>query len=267
MGRASSDPEVRARVWDAASGEPLVALVGHSGDVWWGEWSPDGTRIVTGGVADDTARVWDASPSSPTYGEELVAFADHDGGVTNVAWSPGGKTIATSSFDATAKVWDAASGQLIRDLYIEGHKMPVSAVSWSPGGDRIASFTYDGTGRIWDAATGEKLVSLTGPAHEVWKMEWSRSGERIFTYGHDPTIRVWDAATGAELLRYDLEGYAEADLSPNGTHIAVNLAPGGLLKVYPAWQTLEELMDYARQCCVVRELTDAEREMLGLPAR
>jgi WD40 repeat protein len=140
-------------------------------------------------------------------------------------------------------------------------------VSWSPDGDRIACFTYDGTGRIWDAATGEELVSLTGQAHEVWKIQWSRSGERIFTYGRDPTIRVWDAVTGAELLRYDLEGYLEADLSPDGTRIAVNFAPGGLLKAYPAWQTLEELTDYARECCVVRELTEAEREMLGLPAR
>jgi WD40 repeat protein/DNA-binding SARP family transcriptional activator len=267
MGGASGDPEVRARVWDAASGEALVALVGHSGDVWWAEWSPDGTRIVTGGAADDTARVWDASASSPTYGDELLTFADHHGGVTNVAWSPDGKTIATSSFDATAKIWDAATGQVIRDLYPEGHKMPVSAVSWSPDGDRIASFTYDGMGRIWDATTGEELVTLTGQAHEVWKMRWSRSAERIFTYGRDPTIRVWDAVTGAELLRYDLEGYAEADLSPDETRIAVNFAPSGLLKVFPAWQTLEELTDYARACCVVRELTQAERDMLGLPAR
>jgi hypothetical protein len=27
------------------------------------------------------------------------------------------------------------------------------------------------------------------------------------------------------------------------------------------------LVDYARDCCVVRELTETEREMLGLPAR
>jgi WD40 repeat protein len=267
VGRASDDPEVRVRVWDAASGEELLALVGHSGDVWWAKWSPDGKWIVTGGEADDTARVWDASASSPTYGEELLTFADHHAGVTDVAWSPDGRTIASSSLDATAKIWDAATGQVIRDLYPDAHKMPVSAVSWSPDGDRIAAYTYDGTGRIWDATTGEELVTLTGQTHEVWKMQWSRNGERIFTYGHDPTIRVWDAASGAELLRYDLEGYNEGDLSPDETRIAVNFVTGGLLKVYPAWQTLEELTDYARECCVVRELTEAEREMLGLPAR
>jgi hypothetical protein len=95
----------------------------------------------------------------------------------------------------------------------------------------------------------------------------SQRGDRIFTLSEDDTVRVWEAVSGAELLRYDLEGYAEADPSPDETPIAVSSAPSGLLKVFPAWQTLEELMDHARACCIVRELTEAEREMLGLPAR
>jgi WD40 repeat protein len=98
-------------------------------------------------------------------------------------------------------------------------------------------------------------------------MQWSRRGERIFTCSADRTVRVWDAATGVELLRYDVEGSVEAAPSPDKTHIAVGITPPGLIKVFPAWQTLQELMDYAKDCCVVRELTDAERELLGLPPR
>jgi WD40 repeat protein len=44
-------------VWDAASGELLFTLKGHGDDVLGVAWSPDGTRIVTGG-GDGTARVW-----------------------------------------------------------------------------------------------------------------------------------------------------------------------------------------------------------------
>jgi hypothetical protein len=36
-------------------------------------------------------------------------------------------------------------------------------------------------------------------------------------------------------------------------------------KALPAWQTTQELIDYARDCCIVRELTDAGREQFGLP--
>ena len=266
LGGIPDVPEVRARVWDVSTssptyGEELVALVGHSGDVWWAGWSPDGTRIVTGGAADGTARVWDADT-----GAELFTFTGHDAGVTMVAWSPDGKTIATSSFDATAKIWDAATGQVIRDLYPESHKIPVFALSWSPDGDRIATYALD-TGKIWDAATGAELVILTGHTANVWRIQWSRRGERIFTCSEDDTVRVWDAATGAELLRYNVEGYGEAALSPDETRIAVSFTPPGKLRVFPAWQTLQELMDYVRECCVVRELTNAEREMLGLPPR
>jgi WD40 repeat protein/DNA-binding SARP family transcriptional activator len=262
MGGVPGDPEVRARVWDAASGEPLVALVGHSGDVWWAEWSPDGTRIVTGGTDDDTARVWEAAT-----GAELLTFTGHHFGVTKVAWSPDGKTIASGSFDATAKIWDAVSGEVVRDLYPEDHKISVLALSWSPDGDRIATYAMDGTGTVWNARTGEELATMTGHTHHVVSTLWSRRGDRIFTSSNDATARVWDATSGVELLRYDLEGWVEAALSPNETHIAMSMAPPGMLKVFPAWQTLEELIDYARECCVVRELTDAEREMLGLPLR
>jgi hypothetical protein len=30
------------------------------------------------------------------------------------------------------------------------------------------------------------------------------------------------------------------------------------------WQSTEELVDYAKECCVFRELTDAERVQFGL---
>jgi hypothetical protein len=77
---------------------------------------------------------------------------------------------------------------------------------------------------------------------------------------------VWDTSTGAELLCYDVEGFADVALSPDETRIATG-GYNGSVKVFPAWQTLEALMDYARESCVVRVLTDAERELFGLPLR
>ena len=44
--------------------------------------------------------------------------------------------------------------------------------------------------------------------------------------------------------------------------IASNL---GTLDIYPTWQSTQELVDYARACCLVRELTFKERELFGLP--
>jgi hypothetical protein len=35
--------------------------------------------------------------------------------------------------------------------------------------------------------------------------------------------------------------------------------------VFPVWESLDELIAYAKDCCVVRELTSDEREVFGLP--
>ena len=63
------------------------------------EFSPDGTRIVTGSW-DKTARVWDAAT-----GEVLATLAGHAGVVLTPQFSPDGTRIVTASEDKTARVW------------------------------------------------------------------------------------------------------------------------------------------------------------------
>jgi hypothetical protein len=58
----------------------------------------------------------------------------------------------------------------------------------------------------------------------------------------------------------------DASWSPDGTAIAIGYFDGDL-KVYPAWQSLEELVAYAKDCCVLRHLTPEERTQFGLPPR
>ena len=44
----------------------------------------------------------------------MASSGSHSGWVTFVAFSPDGTQILSGSFDATAKIWDAATGKLIR---------------------------------------------------------------------------------------------------------------------------------------------------------
>ncbi|WP_211372884.1 hypothetical protein [Micromonospora olivasterospora] len=64
----------------------------------------------------------------------------------------GQRLLASTSYDRTVRIWNAADGRLIRTL--EGHTAAVSAVtSWpAASGQRLlASTSYDRMVRIWNA--------------------------------------------------------------------------------------------------------------------
>jgi WD40 repeat protein len=75
--------------------------------------------------------------------------------VSGGGWSPDGARLLTTSWDGTARVWDAATGDLL--LTLTGHTRAVSGGGWSPDGARLLTTSWDGTARVWDAATGEQI--------------------------------------------------------------------------------------------------------------
>src|ERR1051325_1847142 len=68
---------------------------------------------------------------------ELVVQTGHAGQVNSVVFSPDGKLLASGSWDKTIKLWEVASGTLLRSF--EGHSDRVAAVAFSPNGTMLAS--------------------------------------------------------------------------------------------------------------------------------
>jgi len=120
---------------------------------------------------------------------------------------------------------------------------------------------------IWDAETGGLLGELVGPI-DAYGPEWSPRGSRLLV-STQSGVRIWDTTTLEETMRYPAKDVAWGSWSPDGTAMAITVWNGDL-KVFPAWESLEQLVAHAKDCCVHRALTPDERLTYGLsetPAR
>lgn len=71
--------------------KPLIKLISHQGFVTVGEWTVDGTQVLTGSQ-DATIKVWDMSdPSKP-----LFTFPGHDSTITSIACHPSNTNLFCS---------------------------------------------------------------------------------------------------------------------------------------------------------------------------
>lgn len=236
-----SDPAVR--IWDPKSEKQLKVLEGTHYSVHSIAFSPDSNLLAftTGGM-HNMLYLWNlgSDKALPLRG------IDHlEAPVYSVAFSPDGQTILSGSGDDVVRLWDAATGELLRDEMIgykavfspdgqmivsaaaypnptvflwnantgtliralAGHSAVVYSVCFSPNGQMVASSSADQTVRLWDIHTGKLIRKLEGHSGEVLGIAFSADGQILASAGgkYDQTVLLWDVASGRLLER--LEGH------------------------------------------------------------
>jgi len=159
--------------------------------------SPKGTLVATAGL-DGTVALIDTTTGS------LRSLRGHDDQILSAVFSADGRQLATGSLDKTARVWDVASGRLLRVL--EGHTSAVHGVSFSPDGLLLAAGGYDHSVRVWNLDTGQQRLVLRGHEGAVRGVSFSPDGTAIASGAADKTVRLWLVRDGSE--RAVLRGHA-----------------------------------------------------------
>jgi WD40 repeat protein len=217
-------------VWDARAGAVRFRLTGFADRVGALAFSPSGRLLAAGGGAPTEAgelRLFDAATGRPLV-ELPAAHADT---VFGIAFSPDGSKLATGGADKLVKVWDAATGKLLKSF--EGHTHHVLDVAWRADGV-IASAGADGAVKVWDAATGEQRRSIAAHGKAATRLAFVGAAN-VVTCGGDGSVREWNANTGAAVRTLGAgPDYLDAlAAGADGAVIAVG-GPSGGVRVYGA---------------------------------
>ncbi|HLW67985.1 MAG TPA: M56 family metallopeptidase [Gemmataceae bacterium] len=158
-------------------------------------------KTLVSGSRDMMACIWDV-PAPPTDGKPITVskprqiLRGHNNTVECVAISPDGATIATGSWDNSAKLWDAKSGQMLKEF--SGFPGGVNGMAFSPDGKTLAIVTgaagkqAAGQVKMFDVATGEQKIN--GAAHDqpCRAVVFTADSKSLITVGEERTLAFWD---------------------------------------------------------------------------
>lgn len=185
-----------------------------------------------------------------------------------VAFSRDGKLLATGACKNKIKLWNPATGELVRELtnanlivnmnfspdgrtlavctaepdstwfydVATGTQRPaatgIPCCAWgavfSPDGKTLATAVTDETVRLFDIASGKQTACLLGHSFAVGAVAWSPSGRLLASAGNDGTVRLWDI-TASETEDFSFAGQVKPGFfSHDGRRVAVKEPDGDL---------------------------------------
>jgi len=208
------------QVWNVAEARQAQSFRLATDSVFGLSWSPDGTRVATGG-ADKSVRVTRVSD-----GKELVKFDNHSDWVFRTAWLADGSRFLSASRDRAIKLIDAGSGQFIDDInkllepidcMVRHPREDLAAYGGAEGGLRVyrAKENQDRTAGNNDVNLAREFERQPGPVHAV---AFSPDGTLLAAGGTGTEVRVYETATGKR--RATLKGHA-------GPIFALRFSPDG----------------------------------------
>ncbi len=242
---ASGGEDSTIRVWQATGGKEVAVLHGHMAYVAAVAFAPGGRQLASlstswgGAPGDNTLRIWDLDPDSA-----LPVLSGHTSFVYPVAFSTDGRWLASGSWDKTARLWDAVTGE---SRAILPHAHDVEGLAFGPKGTWLITIcNQDDRLRIWDVATAQIIGKIScGVAYNP-SLTVNPDGTRVaigdYDYGANKwRLRVFDIAS--DKLLVTRVGQALA-FSPDGRWLAATVKDDKTVGLLDA-ETLETIAEFS----------------------
>jgi serine/threonine protein kinase len=181
------------------------------------------------------------SPQVEVRGSGVVASATkeaaplgrvegHRGGTNAVAFTDDGDSIVTTGADGTLKLWNAATGAIVRTLELDDGP----ATSLAVLARRAITGHGDGSIAMWDLDRGDKLGSYRRNEANIWSVAFAGDPSQFLASSHDWAITLWDARTKSEPLHV-FEAHENAVQAVAFTQYGPYIASGSADRTVKLW--------------------------------